>query len=86
MTTINKKKFTWLALVPIAVLAVGIIVAFVRVQVHAEDVKQHMTREVLQEEYVPRNELDHRLDAQMKVLTDIRDDVKELRHEVRELD
>lgn len=84
--TARQKKIAWGSLIPCIVLGAGIIAAFVRVQVHAEDAKQHLTRETLQEEYVPRRELDHRFDAQMKVLTDIRDDVKELRQEIRELD
>lgn len=78
MTT-KAKKITWMALIPALVLAVGLVAAFVRVQAHTEDSAKHLTREILQDEYVPRQELDHRLDAQMEVLTTIRDDVKELR-------
>lgn len=85
MTT-RKKKIAWLAFIPALVLAVGLIAAFVRVQVHAQDDKQHLTRQEMQEEYVPRNELDHRLDAQMKVLGAIHDEVKELRQDVRDID
>lgn len=82
MTT-RAKKWTWLSLIPALLLAAGLIAAFVRVQAHTEDEAKHLTREILGHEYVPRMELDYRLDAQMDILTEISDDVKEIRKEQR---
>jgi hypothetical protein len=79
------KKLAWLALIPAVVLVVGIIAAFVRVQTHADDNQQHVTRHELQEDFVPRNELDHRLDAQMRLMEDIHSDVKDLKQDIRDL-
>ena len=52
-----KKNHTWIAFIPAVLLGAGLVASFVRVQVHAEDDKQHLTREVLAEEYVPRPEI-----------------------------
>jgi hypothetical protein len=70
-------------LVSMAVVAAGLIAAFVRVQTHAEDPQQHITREHLQEEYVPRRELDHRLDAQDRALDKIQRSIDNLADEVQ---
>ena len=84
----QKQKTGWTisAVLALALALGGGLTAFVRTQVHAEDAKQHLTRETMQQEYVPRQELDHRLTAQDKALEqiqmsigDLADDVKDLR-------
>jgi hypothetical protein len=85
MTTRNR-KIVWLSLIPAAVLAVGIVASFVRMQVHAADNLTHTTAAELSEKYVPRKELDHRLDAQMRLMEDIHTDVQEMRQDIRDLD
>lgn len=78
MLPVTKKNF-FLAWIPLVLIAVGAIVAFVRVQTHAEDPLKHLTRQTLQQEYVPRTEIDYRLEAQMELLKRIDTNVKDLK-------
>ena len=77
--SIVTKKSLFLAWLPALLIAAGAIVAFVRVQTHAEDPAKHLTRETLQEEYVPRTEVDHRFEAQMELLRSIDQNVRDLK-------
>jgi hypothetical protein len=60
----------------LALCAAGAVL--VRAQVHAEDAQKHLTREVLQREYVPRTELDYRLDDMQQEQKQIRDGVERI--------
>lgn len=83
----TKQKGTWTvgAILALVLALGGGMAAFVRTQVHAEDSKQHLTREVLQQEYVPRQELDHRLTAQDKALEQIQQSIGDLADDVKDL-
>jgi hypothetical protein len=81
-----KKNITLALVVTLLTVGAGAVATITTLKVHAQDTKQHITREVLDEDFVPRTELDYRLDAQMKVLERIDDNVKELKQEIKELD
>ena len=73
-----KRNLTLPVAITLAVLAAGIISTFAVLGVHAEDPQKHLTREVLQHEYVPRTELDHRMDDMQMEQRQIRDGVKRI--------
>lgn len=85
MTNKQKIVVNWSLILTIILAAIGGVAAFVRVQNHAVDPAQHLTRETLQREYVPRQELDHRLDAQDRDLEDIKQGIRDLKQEMRGL-
>ena len=72
MTT-RSKKIACLSLIPAIVLAAGIIASFVRVQVYASNANRELQN--LDKKYVPRTELDHRLDAMHEDIVDIKEGV-----------
>jgi uncharacterized protein HemX len=79
----TKASVSWGILLTLALAIAGGLTAFTKVQVHAEDPAKHVTREHLQHEYVPRQELDHRLDAQDKALDQIQGTLDQIQREMR---
>ena len=73
-----KKNLTLPVAITLVVLAAGFISAFAVFGVHAEDPKKHLTREVLQREYIPRTELDHRLEGAQRERQQIRAGVERI--------
>jgi hypothetical protein len=70
-----RKHMTLPVAVTLATLLAGAIATTAVLGVHAEDTKQHLTREVLQREYVPRTELDHRMEDMQTEQKQIREGV-----------
>jgi hypothetical protein len=75
MTT-RTKKIAWLSFIPALVLVAGIVASFVRVQVYASNANQQLTN--LEEKYVPRTELDHRMESIQSDVTDIKEGVERI--------
>ena len=73
-----RKHMTLPVAVTLLTLAVGAIGTVAVLGAHAEDNQKHLTREVLQHEYVPRTELDHRLDDMQMEQKQIRDGVNRI--------
>ena len=73
-----KKHMTLPVAITLLTLAVGAIGTVAVLGAHAESQEKHLTREVLQHEYVPRTELDHRLDDMQMEQKQIREGVKRI--------
>lgn len=70
-----RKHMTLPVAVTLAALLAGAIGTVAVLGAHAEDGQRHLTREVLQREYVPRTELDYRLDDMQLEQRQIREGV-----------
>lgn len=87
-----KKNVSWLgATLGILVLVGGFAATIARLEAHAATAGKHLTRQALQQEYVPRPELertqegiDDKFEAQDKKLDDIHGDVKDIQRMLME--
>jgi hypothetical protein len=73
-----RKHMTLPVAITLATLLAGAIGTVAVLGAHAESTEKHLTREVLQHEYVPRTELDHRMEDMQMEQRQIRDGVKRI--------